>query len=158
MKENITNKYDKAMMNTAIIWSKESSCKRSQVGAIISKAGRIIATGYNGTITGADNKCESDCKDCDESSRKDCKICGGTGLVSNNTVCHAEMNALMFAGKHGIATEDCTLYVTLTPCIECAKMIIQSGIIEVVYLTPYRISSGIDFLKEHNINIRQYKD
>ena len=129
-------KYDVPMMQTAFIWAKQSSCKRNQVGAIIANQGRIISNGYNGTITGADNCCED-------------------GDVSKNTVVHAEANALMFAAKNGIPTEGCSIYVTLSPCIECAKMIIQAGIKEVMYHENYRIDQGIEFLKEHNIKVRK---
>lgn len=133
-------KYDKAMMNTAFIWADESYCKRKKVGAILAKKGRILSTGYNGTVTGSDNNCE------EEQENK---------LVSKNTVVHAEANAIAFAGKHGIKTKGCTVYVTLSPCIECAKIMKQHGIKKVVYGEDYRITDGIDFLKENGIKVKK---
>lgn len=169
-------KYDKPMMETAYVWAKESYCKRNQVGSVLSKDGRIVSIGYNGTISGAKNECESNCPECNGRGivldqpeprfshetkivkTKKCSRCGGTGLVSKNTVVHAEANALMFAAKNGIETEGCTLYVTLSPCIECSKMIIQAGIKDVVYGEDYRITHGVEFLKENGVNVRQYDD
>jgi len=164
-------KYDTAMMETAIVWSKESYCKRNKVGAVLSREGRIVSVGYNGTISGAKNECEEIVK-----REEVCSKCYGTGFLGNdiicqncingliqpvlkskNTVVHAEANALMFASKNGISTDKCTLYITLSPCIECAKMIIQSGIKRVVYKEDYRITDGIDFLKEHKIDIVKHK-
>jgi dCMP deaminase len=134
-------KYDKTLMNTAKIWSNESYCDRKKVGAVIAQDSRIISTGYNGTISGSENCCE------DEVQGK---------LISKNTVVHAEANAIMYAAKNGIKTDGCTLYVTMSPCVECAKMIIQSGIKRVVYSEQYRMTDGIDFLKEHNIDLQFY--
>jgi len=134
------NKYDNIMMKTAKLWAEESYCERSKVGAILSNDGRIVSNGYNGTISGADNCCE------DEIDGK---------LVSKNTVVHAEANALTFAAKNGIETNGCTMYVTLSPCIECAKLMIQAGIKEVIYSDDYRILDGVNFLKEQNIKVRK---
>ena len=133
-------KYDKPMMQTAKIWAEQSSCDRNKVGAIIANEGRIISNGYNGTITGADNTCE--------------EVVDGV-VISKNTVVHAEANALMFAAKNGIPTNGCSIYITLSPCIECAKMIIQAGIKEVIYSEDYRINHGTEFLRKHNIKVRK---
>ena len=133
------NKYDNAMMETARVWAKQSHCIRNKVGAIISKDGRIVSNGYNGTVHGADNCCEE----------------GNEKVVSKNSVVHAEANAILFAVKNGITTNGCKVYITLSPCIECAKMIVQSGITEVLYQTEYRDTTGIEFLKENSIQVRQ---
>ena len=162
-------KYERAMMETAFIWAEESYCKRKKVGAVISNQGRIVATGYNGTCSGADNSCEEQtnetCEKCNGSGsidvahgQIDCPSCLGTGKVhkTKNNVLHAEMNAISFAAKHGINTNGCTLYVTLSPCIICANLIIQAGIKEVVYREEYRITDGIEHLKSNNIKVRKY--
>jgi len=159
--------YDIPMIKTAYVWAEQSYCVRSKVGSILSKDGRIVSVGYNGTISGAENCCE-DISDepCEECSGEgyfetpgvmscDCGKCSGTGkkLVSKDTVVHAEANALMFAAKNGIETDGCTIYVTLSPCIECSKLIIQSGIKRVVYSEDYRKTDGIDFLRKHGVNV-----
>ena len=92
--------------------------------------------------------------------RKTCEDCNGFGKVKNkdiskDTVVHAEANAILFAAKNGIPTKNCTLYITLSPCIECAKMIIQSGIKEVIYDAEYRINDGVKFLQKHGISTRK---
>lgn len=162
-------KFDKPMMETAYVWSKQSYCKRNQVGCVLSKDGRIISIGYNGTVKYSSNDCEDVTEElCEECNGEgyfetpgvmsvDCPKCNGTGrkLVSKNTVVHAEANALMFAAKNGIKTEDCSLYVTMSPCIECSKLIIQSGIKEVIYDIEYRDKSGIEFLNKFGITVRK---
>lgn len=149
------------MMKTAVIWAEQSYCKRQKVGSVISKNGRIISIGYNGTVSGSDNCCECECDECNGVGNLSdgivCKKCNGIGNISRNTVVHAEANALMFATKNGIKTEDCSIYITLSPCIECAKIIIQSGIKEVIYLKEYRDNQGIVFLKEQGIKVRSMK-
>lgn len=135
------NKYDNVLMKTAYLWSKESYCKRKQVGAVLSFNGRILSTGYNGTIKGSCNECED--------------IDNNGNMITKNDVVHAEVNALMFAASNGIPTKDCTMYVTLQPCMECAKIIVQSGIKEVVFSETYRITDSVEFLKKHGILIRQ---
>jgi len=174
----MSKKFDKTLMNTAWVFSKESSCKRANVGAIISKNGRIRSTGYNGTISGSDNCCEDlvdtvlACRRCGNNDQETlhfeqnyCGKCNYTNvvvecevLVSKNTVIHAEANALMFAVKEGIKTDGCTMHITLSPCIDCAKLMIQAGIIRVVYQEEYRITDGIEFLKQHNIEVEQLSE
>ena len=161
-------KYDKVMMETALIWAEESYCERAQVGAVLASGGRIISNGYNGTVSGADNCCEEEvlrCYDCDARFDEDnfnghyqCPHCNnrvGKGTKTKNNVVHAEANAILFAAKNGIETEGATMYVTLAPCIECAKMIKQSGIIRVVYDSDYRKSAGVEFLIRNNVEIQQ---
>lgn len=145
------------MMATASIWAQESYCERAKVGCVLAIEGRVIATGYNGTISGADNCCEKDCEVC-EGSDVDCLRCGGKKLTSKKTVVHAEANAVLFAAKNGIATDDATAYVTLMPCVECSKMLIQSGIKRVVYEKDYRDTSGVEFLKENGIEVQKFQE
>jgi dCMP deaminase len=156
-------KYDTILMKTALIWSTLSSCERKQVGCIISKNSRIISNGYNGTVSGADNCCEDDCKVCNgigsimpfegHNESIECENCSGKGLVSKNTVVHAEANAILSATKEGISLDKCSIYVTLSPCVECSKLIIQSGITDVYYNEKYRKDEGVNFLKENGVNV-----
>jgi len=130
-------KYDAAMLATASIFSQQSYCTRLKVGAVLAKSGRILATGYNGTISGLPNTCE--CED---------------GTTSDFTL-HAEQNIIAFCAANGIATRDTTLYLTHSPCKQCSKLIAQSGIQEVVYSTPYRDTEGLDFLQACNVQTRK---
>ena len=154
-------KYDKTMMETAEIWAKQSYCKRRQVGAVIAKEGRIISIGYNGTPSGLENDCEEliNCEFCKGNDNPEtfCPKCDNTGYVSvtKPIVIHAEANAILFAAKTGIQTEGATLYVTTSPCIECAKMILQAGIERLVYKDSYKCDSGIMLLKRY-IEVEQY--
>ena len=127
------NKFDLILIKTAQVWASASYCERSKVGCVIARDGRIIATGYNGTLPGEENNCED---------------CSG---ATKNTVMHAEQNALIFCAKYGLSVKGCTLYTTLSPCMECVKSIISSGITRVVYLEEYRDASGIELLKRFNI-------
>lgn len=130
-------KYDQSMLSTAYIFSQQSYCTRLKVGAVLARDGRILATGYNGTISGMPNTCE--CED---------------GATSDFTL-HAEQNLITFCAKNGIPTNGTTLYLTHSPCKQCSKLIAQSGITEVVYSTPYRDSEGLDFLSACNILTRK---
>ena len=130
-------KYDKAYLRMAHEWGKLSYCKRKQVGAIIVKDRMIISDGYNGTPTGFENFCE------DET--------GSTKWY----VLHAEANAI---SKVAASTQSCkgaTLFITLSPCKECSKLIHQSGIVRVVYQKAYKDCSGLDFLEKAGIEVTQ---
>lgn len=116
-------------MNIAKIIAEESKCISLKVGAVIVKDSRIISMGYNGTISGSIN--------CNEALDKEFTRDKHSDWSDAHEV-HAEMNALMFAAKNGVATEGCTLYCTHEPCDQCLKNIIQSGIKRIVYLHPYR--------------------
>jgi dCMP deaminase len=129
-------KYDLAYLKIAAEWSKLSYCKRKQVGAIIVKDKMIISDGYNGTPSGFENCCEDD---------------------QNNThwyVLHAEANAILKVAKSTQSCKDATLYITLSPCKECSKLIHQSGIKRVVYLDEYKDTSGIEFLKKAGVETK----
>ena len=130
------NKLDKVFINIAKETSTLSHCVRSKVGAVLVKDGNIISFGYNGTPSGMDNCCEKD-------------------DVTFAHVIHAECNAILKAAKTGNSVDGSTLYLTLSPCLDCSKLILQSGIKRVVYLNEYRNSQGIDFLKQF-IQVEQY--
>ena len=121
----------------ARVWATNSYCKRRQVGALIVKDRMIISDGYNGTPSGFENECE------DENSR------------SKPYVLHAEANAITKVAKSNNSSEGATLYITASPCMDCAKLIIQAGIIRVVYADEYRIIDGIDLLEKAGIEIVQ---
>ena len=131
------NKFDERYLEMAEVWAKNSYCKRRQVGALLVKDRMIISDGYNGTPSGFENQCE------DEND------------VTKPYVLHAEANAITKVAKSGNSSEGATLYVTASPCMECAKLIIQSGIKRVVYKDLYRITDGIDLLKSANIECEQ---
>lgn len=126
------------MVITAFTFAEQSYCKRLKVGAVLAREGRILATGYNGTISGTPNTCE--CED---------------GTTSDFTL-HAEQNLITFCAKQGIPTNGTTIYITHSPCKQCAKLIAQSGITEVVYSQTYKDTAGIDFLQACNILVRQF--
>ena len=128
-------KYDIAYLKMAQEWSKLSYCKRKQVGALIVKDKMIISDGYNGTPTGFENVCEDD---------------------KNSTkwyVLHAEANAIMKVASSTQSSKNATLYITMSPCKECSKLVFQSGIIRVVYNIEYKDKSGINFLKKAGLEI-----
>ena len=130
-------------MQTAEIFAKLSTAVRLKVGTIIVKEDRIISIGYNGMPTGWDNVCEVTLPD-------------GT-LVTRPEVLHAESNAMTKLAKSSESGEGATLFVTHAPCLNCAKVIHQSGIIEVYYKEHYRTTEGIDFLLQCNIHVEQIK-
>ena len=132
------SKFDKRYLEMAQIWAKNSYCKRRQVGALIVKDRMIISDCYNGTPSGVENVCE------DENG------------VTKPYVLHAEANAISKVAKSGNSSQDATLYVTASPCMECAKLIIQAGIKRVVYLDEYRLTDGIDLLKRAGIECLHY--
>ena len=125
-----------AHMKTAENYAELSHAERMKVGAVLVKDNRIVATGYNGTISGADNTCEL--------------IVDGE-LVTREDVLHAEENVILFAAKDGRSTDGCTLYTTLSPCFKCSRMIAQCGIREVVYRDEYRDLSGVQLLDDNNV-------
>tara|TARA_B100001142_G_scaffold320746_1_gene366307 strand:+ start:1827 stop:2243 length:417 start_codon:yes stop_codon:yes gene_type:complete len=130
-------RYDNAYMKMAVEWAKLSHCKRKQVGALIVKNRMIISDGYNGTPSGFHNSCE------DENGK------------THWYVLHAEANAIL---KIASSNHDCngaTLYLTMSPCKECSKLIHQSGIIRLVYLNEYKDLSGLQFLKTAGIKINK---
>lgn len=126
---------DYRYLRMARIWAENSYCKRRQVGALVVKDKMIISDGYNGTPSGFENICE------DESG------------VTKPYVLHAEANAITKLARSGNNSEGSTLYVTASPCIECAKLIIQAGIRRVVYAEKYRLTDGIDLLTRAGVEV-----
>lgn len=128
---------DQRYLKMAMIWAQNSYCKRRQVGALLVKNKMIISDGYNGTPSGFENNCEDE----------------------NNTtfpyVLHAEANAITKVAKSNNSSDGATLYVTSSPCLECAKLIIQAGITRVVFNDNYHIADGIRLLEKANIQVVQ---
>jgi dCMP deaminase len=129
------NRYDKAYMDMALQWSKLSYCDRKQVGALIVKDNMIISDGYNGTPSGFDNCCEAK---------------NGDTLWH---VLHAEANAILKCAKHGQSCKGADLYLTLSPCKDCSKLIHQSGISRLIYYNKYKDESGLKFLNKAGVEI-----
>lgn len=133
-------KYDKAYLRIAKEWGQLSYCKRKQVGAIIVKDRMIISDGYNGTPSGFENCCE------DEDN------------LTKWYVLHAEANAISKVARSTQSCENATLYITLSPCKDCSKLIHQSGIKRVVYHEEYKDTSGVDFLKKAGVEVQFLSD
>lgn len=133
--EDKQTELDLRYLRMAHIWSKNSYCKRRQVGALIVKDKMIISDGYNGTPSGFENVCEDE---------------------NNQTypyVLHAEANAITKIARSGNNSENATLYVTDAPCIECSKLIIQAGIKRVIYSRNYRLEDGINLLRKAGVEV-----
>ncbi len=130
-------KFDRSYLRMAQVWAENSYCNRRKVGALIVKDKMIISDGYNGTPSGFENVCE------DEDGH------------TKPYVLHAEANAITKVAKSNNSSNGATLYVTAAPCMECAKLIIQSGIRRVVYLESYRLSEGIELLERAGIEVVQ---
>src|SRR6056297_2785015 len=128
---------DQRYLKMASIWAQNSYCKRRKVGALLVKDKMIISDGYNGTPSGFENVCE-DAHD-----------------HTKPYVLHAEANAITKVAKSGNSSDGATLYVTSSPCLECAKLIIQSGIKRVVFTESYRLEDGINLLKRARIEVKQ---
>ena len=126
---------DRRYARMALIWAENSYCERRKVGALVVKNNMIMSDGYNGTPTGFENICE------DENN------------VSKPYVLHAEANAITKLARSSNSSDGATLYVTASPCIECAKLIIQSGIKRVIYTEQYRLTDGVDLLERAGIEV-----
>jgi len=135
MTEKKQLKYDRAYLKMAFEWGKLSHCKRKQVGALIVKDRMIISDGFNGTPSGFDNCCEDDS--------------GATKWE----VLHAEANAIFKVASSTQSANGATLYITLSPCTQCSKLIHQAGIKRVVFANAYKDASGIDFLDKAGVEI-----
>ena len=139
--ESSTKKEEKQLLldlrylRMARIWAENSYCHRRKVGALVVKEKMIISDGYNGTPSGFENICEDDTN------------------TTKPYVLHAEANAITKLARSSNNSDGATLYVTVAPCIECAKLIIQAGIKRVIYAEQYRLMDGIDLLKRANIEV-----
>lgn len=130
-------KYDTVYLKMAYQWSELSHCERKKVGALIVKNGMIISDGYNGTPSGYDNTCETQ------------------NWETHWHVIHAECNAILKCAKWGHSCHDSTIYQTHSPCKDCSKLILQSGIKRVVYSEDYKDNDGINFLIESGIEVKK---
>lgn len=126
---------DKRYIRMAMVWAENSYCRRRKVGALIVKDQMIISDGYNGTPSGFENVCEDE------------------NQITKPYVLHAEANAITKIARSNNSSNEATMYVTASPCIECAKLIIQAGIKRVVYSEQYRLEDGIDLLKRAGIEV-----
>ena len=127
--------FDQRYLDMARIWAQNSYCQRRQVGALVVKNGMIISDGYNGTPSGFENICEDD------------------NGITKPYVLHAEANAITKLARSSNNSDGSTIYITASPCIECAKLIIQAGIKRVVYGETYRLTDGIELLERAGIEV-----
>lgn len=130
-------KYDIVYLKMAREWSNLSHCERKKVGALIVKNGMIISDGYNGTPSGYDNCCETE------------------EWTTHWYVIHGEANAILKCAKHGQSCDGATIYQTHSPCKDCSKLILQSGIKRLVYAEDYKDSDGVDFLRESGLIVEK---
>lgn len=133
--EDKLKKLDERYLRMALIWAENSYCKRRKVGALVVKDKMIISDGFNGTPSGFENVCEDE------------------NQVTHPYVLHAEANAITKLARSHNNSNEATLYVTASPCIECAKLIIQSGIKRIVYGEKYRLDDGIQLLERAGIEV-----
>ena len=180
------SKFKKQLMDTAYIWSKASYCKRRKVGCVIAKDDRIVSIGFNGTVSGTPNKCESKIVKCKCGEEKDllsfrpsdfindrvtytCNKCGRAHewsekaideleLVTKKLTLHAEQNALMFCAKNGISVDGCDIYITTSPCETCSVLIAASGIKRVFYKELYKKTNGLALLREADVEVIKLED
>lgn len=141
-------------MGVARLWSAHSTCSRLAVGAVISRDGRSLSTGYNGAPKGMPHCNHSECL---------CRPVPKTRNIVVNPACpqhspclkavHAEANALAFAARYGLATEGAEIHTTHAPCLTCAMSIVNAGIVRVVYETPYRDTSGLELLRSAGLSV-----
>lgn len=138
MRLHTVRKYDMLYMDLAEAAEKQSRCPRTQVGAALVLESGIVSPGFNGMASGGPNEWAFD-------------PCG------NPEVVHAEMNAMGKCLEQGLSTKGATLYVTHSPCPECAKLVLRAGVKRVVYRTEYRLTAGIDYLKKYNVEVEKYE-
>jgi dCMP deaminase len=143
--------WDTYFMNIAHVVKTRGNCSRRQVAAVVVKDRRLISTGYNGTPRGVRNCCDGGCARCASEAPS------GSGL--NDCICsHAEENAITQSAYHGISVKDATMYVTLSPCLTCAKMIINGGIVEVIYDEEYHFNEQTRSLfAEAGVRCRRFR-
>lgn len=141
-------------MKTAFLWAEHSTCSRLAVGAVVSRDGRSFSTGFNGAPKGMPHCDHSECL-CDYHQHG----LGGDPSCPKHGACrtavHAELNALMFAARYGLATAEAELHTTHQPCLNCAMAIVNAGIVRVVFWHPYRDNGGLDLLLAAGVHILQ---
>ena len=140
------DKFKRAFMKTAYVFAELSSAVKLKVGAVVVKDDRIISLGYNGTPTGWDNTCELEIINFQD---------GSVQLKTKSEVIHAEMNALMKLASSSESGKGAAIFITHSPCMECAKGIYQTGITEVYYTEAYRNVDGIEFLQKCGITVEK---
>ncbi len=133
---HLSKNHKKKYMELAKLVSSFSYCSRKKVGCVIVRKNRVISTGYNGTVSGFENSCE-------------------INNVTKKEVLHAEANALLSCAKLGIKTNNSIAFVTMSPCVECSKIMIQSGVKKVVYEEEYKCTEGLELLRKSKIKIEQ---
>lgn len=145
---------DHTLMETARLWAEHSTCSRLAVGAVVSRDGRSFSTGYNGAPAGMPHCDHAECA-CDYPAHP----LGGDPLCPKHGACrtavHAELNALMFAARYGLATEGAEIHTTHQPCLNCAMAIVNAGVVRVVFLHPYRDNGGLDLLKAAGVTAQK---
>ena len=134
---------DEMNMEIALIVAKRSTCNRARVGCVITQEGRIVSTGYGGAPSGLPHCLDEGC------------LIGENDMGCIRTT-HAEQGAIAFAAKKGVSLEGSTLYVSLSPCLPCAKLIINAGIKRVIYLEQYRKTDGVELLKKAGISVEEF--
>lgn len=162
--------FDKSYLKIANVWSENSYARRHKVGCLIVKNNQIISDGFNGTPSGFDNNCEDEIE-CDLESdsldggasvcavyNNDCSKCPHHYLKTKPEVLHAEANAITKIAKSNYSSEGATIYITLSPCFDCAKLIIQAGIKRVVFQELYRNTDGIELLKKAGVEVVQIEN
>ena len=144
--------WDEYFMNIAKVAATRGNCSRRQVAAVIVRDHRVISTGYNGTPRGVRNCCDGGCPRCSSNAP--------SGTALSECLCsHAEENAIVQAACYGIAVKGATLYTTFSPCLQCAKMIINAGIAEVIYFQHYTIDDiSLALLREAGVVVRPLDD
>ena len=144
--------WDRYFMDIAQVAASRSNCSRRQVAAVIVRDHRVISTGYNGTPRGVRNCCDGGCPRCSSDAPSGTKL--GDCLCS-----HAEENAIVQAACYGIAVKGATIYTTYSPCLQCAKMIINAGLVEVIYFQRYTIDDvSLALLREAGVTVRPLID
>lgn len=140
---------DETYMGTAMLHARLSKAKRAQVGAVLVTSQGVTLSGYNGTPTGLSNECEAIVKTTLPYLFKDT-------LVTKPEVIHAELNCILKAAREGVSCIGATMYVTLSPCVPCAAMMIQAGVKRLVYKDTYRIQDGTDLLQSAGVVVESY--
>lgn len=135
----LQSELDSVYMGTALLHARLSKALRKQVGAVLVTPNSTVLTGYNGTPSGTDNSCED------------------THGKTRPGVLHAELNCLLKAAKEGVSVIGSTLYVTLSPCMQCSAMLLQAGVGRVVYYEEYRDTTGIDYLDKHGVEVEKFE-
>lgn len=138
--------FPETYMGTALLLARHSKAKRRQVGAVLVTKQGVMLSGYNGTPKGTCNVCENEKIDMET---------GEIELVTKPEVIHAELNCILKAAKEGVSCVDSVIYVTLSPCMPCAAMLIQAGVREVYYHEPYRDLTPVDYLMHNGVIVKQ---